>query len=540
MGVAGALARVGMAAAGGLSAWMAFPGAVSRDGWWPSAAVAVTFLIWATRSCRPRAAAGLGFVFALAFLIPHLRWSGIYVGAVPWLALAAVCAAFYAFYAAFLPGLLGAGRWWNLLAVAGGWVLLEAARSRVPFGGFPWARLAFSQVDGPILGWARVGGAPLVTFTVALVGALLATFATMLGRILRARRALLPVDVFSACLPLVVAVVVCASGLLIPRPVEPDITSVDIAAVQGNTPRPGLDFNAERRAVLTNHVSATQSLAESVARGESMAPDLVFWPENSSDIDPYQDPAARASIEAVTRAIDAPVLIGAVLEGPGRYLSNTGLVVTPQLGLEGAASDAHRNYVKRRPAPFAEYVPYRSFFRTFSDKVDLVRRDFLPGQRGGTVLMGDTRVGDVICFEVAFDGLVRDSVRSGAQMLVVQTNNATFGYSDEAVQQLAMSRFRAVETGRAVVQISTVGVSSIISPDGSAPVRTELFTQAVLQGRVPLRSDQTLATRLGSLPEAALSTAVLFPLLLPPLLPLMRSLRGSFRDSRRRLEDLSA
>ncbi len=129
-------------------------------------------------------------------------------------------------------------------------------------------------------------------------------------------------------------------------------------------------------------------------------------------------------------------------------------------------------------------MPYRSFFRMFSDKVDLVSRDFVHGDHVGLLRMGGVPVGDVICFEVAFDDTVRDSVRAGAQFLVVQTNNATFGYSDEAVQQLAMSRLRAVESGRAVVQISTVGVSAIISPDGVAHDESSLFTTDVLTGDV--------------------------------------------------------
>jgi len=451
----------------------------------------------------------------LVFLIPHLAWSGTFVGVVPWMALATLCALFYAVLGAAMPFLQRTHAVLSPLVVAGGWVAVEAARSRVPFGGFPWARLVFSQADAPTLSWAGVAGAPSVTFVVALAGALLALGLVTSAQQLK-KRPLGPNTSprWRAVVPVAAAVAVIASGAVLPRPSAAQEGTVNVAAVQGNTPRAGLDFNAERRAVLDNHVAATSALAAAVRTGQATAPDLVLWPENSSDIDPYRDDQAAAAIQGAARQVGAPLLIGAVLDGPGRYLSNAGLVVTPQDGLAGAVDDPNRNYIKRRPAPFAEYMPYRSFFRTFSDQVDLVRRDFLPGQRGGSVVLGGVRVGDVICFEVAFDDLVRDSVRSGAQMLVVQTNNATFGYSDEAVQQLAMSRVRAVETGRTVVQISTVGVSSIIAPDGSAPERTSLFTQDVLQADVALRSEQTLATRLGWAPEAVLASTALLPLLL--------------------------
>ncbi len=89
----------------------------------------------------------------------------------------------------------------------------------------------------------------------------------------------------------------------------------------------------------------------------------------------------------------------------------------------------------------------------------------------------------MICFEVAYDGLVRSSVAAGAQLVVVQTNNATFGHTAETYQQLAMTRLRAVETGRTVVQVATTGISAVIGPDGGVRMRSgALFTPDVLVG----------------------------------------------------------
>ena len=166
--------------------------------------------------------------------------------------------------------------------------------------------------------------------------------------------------------------------------------------------------------------------------------------------------------------------------------------------------------MKRHPAPFGEYMPYRSFFRTFSSKVDLVAKDFVSGDKlrsnpVGVLRMGKVAVGDVICFEVAYDGLVQDPVRQGATLLAVQTNNATFGESAESVQQLAMSQIRAIETGRSVVHISTVGVSAIIRPDGTIVQRSPHFRPDVLESDVALRTSMTVAVRVGAWPEAVLA-----------------------------------
>ena len=250
--------------------------------------------------------------------------------------------------------------------------------------------------------------------------------------------------------------------------------------------------------MLDNHVEATRELAADVRAGRLDAPDLVVWPENSSDIDPFEDPGAYAAIDGAVRDIGVPVLVGAVLQGPGDGLSNAGIVWDPETG-------PGERYVKRHPVPFGEYIPLRPLARRISDSVDLVPRDFVAGDEVGVLDVGPVRLGDVICFEVVYDDLVRDTVRDGGRLLVVQTNNATFGRSPQTEQQLAMSRLRAVEHGRAVVVAATSGISAVVRPDGSLAHRTQVFTRDVSVTEVALGDTSTPATRLGALPELVLS-----------------------------------
>jgi apolipoprotein N-acyltransferase len=488
-----------LAALSGLALDLAFPG----TSWWPLAVVGIALLALAVRGSRARRGGLLGLVAGLACFVPLLAWSGIYVGALPWLALAVSQAAFVALIGAALPAAWRApgGAAGTVLAVTGLWVLQEALRARLPFGGFPWGRLAFSQADGPFVGWAALGGAPGVSAAVAAAGACLAVAVVRCHPAVRPGTRRLRLLAVPAAL-LVGAVAVPAAGPLALRlgqgSEQTGDRSAQVAAVQGNVPKAGLDFNAQRRAVLDNHVRATLALADDVQAGRTPAPEVVVWPENSSDIDPLVNPDAAAAIDRATAAVGVPILVGAVLNGPGEDVSNAGIVWSPGSG----PADI---YIKRHPVPFAEYIPYRSFFRLFSDKVDLVTRDFAPGHAVGVLPVGPAKVGDVICFEVAYDDLVRDTVRGGADLIVVQTNNATFGHTAESTQQLAMSRLRAVESGRAVVQISTVGVSGLVRPDGSLLDRSGLFTTDLLAGRLPLRSGLTVATRMGEAPEIALS-----------------------------------
>ncbi len=468
----------------GFALYLAFP---PGDLWWlaPPAAAALVLLC---RGVRGRAGALLGLVYGLALFLPLVKWTSALAGVGALIALSLLEAAFFALLGAALSWLTGPARatpLWPLWS-AGLWVLQEALRSRLPFGGFPWGRLAFSQGDSPFTAHAALGGAPLVTFVVALVGGALAWTVVQASRAPRA----------ASLVALGAAAGALGTAVLVPLPTTGE--TVQVALVQGNVPRLGLDFNNQRAAVLDNHVSATRELAAEVRAGRTPRPDLVLWPENASDIDPFTDRAAFAAIDGAVKDVGVPVLVGAVLQGPGDKVSNSGIVWDPVTG-------PGERYVKRHPVPFGEYIPLRALARRITSKVDLVPRDFASGQRPGVLDVGPVRLADVICFEVAYDGLVREAVRPGSRLLVVQTNNATFGRSGETVQQLAMSRLRAVEHGRAVLVVATSGISAVIAPDGDLEQSAPVFTREVLSAEVPTRSGSTLATRLGLLPEVVLS-----------------------------------
>jgi apolipoprotein N-acyltransferase len=155
---------------------------------------------------------------------------------------------------------------------------------------------------------------------------------------------------------------------------------------------------------------------------------------------------------------------------------------------------------KRRVQPFGEYLPWRSFFRLLSGYADRAG-NFVPGTGAGAVDAAGLRLGVAICWEIAFDDLVAHSVGAGAQVLAVPSNNATFGLTEMTYQQLAMSRVRAVEHDRAVLVVTTSGVSAMIAPDGTVTAATSRFTPDVLVGATPLKATTTLAGRLRALPE---------------------------------------
>ncbi|MFC8458335.1 apolipoprotein N-acyltransferase [Streptomyces sp. NPDC057242] len=540
-------ARPAAALLSGFVLYLSFP---PRPLWW-LAPPAFALLGWALRGRRLRAGFGLGYLAGLGFLLPLLVWTGEEVGPGPWLALAAVEALFVA--AAGL-GVAAVSRlpWWPFFA-AGVWILAEGARARVPFGGFPWGKIAFGQADGDFLPLAAVGGTPLLGFAVALCGFGLLD-AAPLFRSRRARGdldaaapgatvpdttaaapapdATVPGDTAptpdatsapppapgaapsaapgprrTGALPrgplvaAALAVLLPVTGALAALPLVDDSAedgTATVAAVQGNVPRLGLDFNAQRRAVLDNHAARTRELARAVQEKREPQPDFVLWPENSSDIDPYANADAADVIDEAVRAIGAPTVIGAVIAPETGKLRNTLIQWEPGRGPVAT-------YDKRHVQPFGEYIPMRPLVRIFNSNVDRVSRDFGPGGKIGVFDLAGTKVGLATCYEAAFDWAVRDTVTHGAQLITVPSNNATFGRSEMTYQQLAMSRVRAVEHSRSVVVPVTSGVSAVIRPDGEVVAETRMFTPDVLVETVPLRSSQTPATRMGTLPEALLA-----------------------------------
>jgi apolipoprotein N-acyltransferase len=377
--------------------------------------------------------------------------------------------------------------------VAGWWVSAEAFRDRWPYA-FPWGRLAMSQSVAPDVRWVAVGGAPLLTFLVALVGAMAARWGlSFLGsRDWRSR------DVAGAGLAAVVtAGLVLAGGLL---PVDPvgGAPTVPVAAIQGDVPHArNLPQQLNDTEVTENQAAATLKLVAEVNAGRLPEPDLVVWPEDSTSIDPREDPQIYADIAGAMGAIGRPMLVGEVLQNPVR---NVGQLWVPGVGPTTI-------YVKRQLVPFAEYIPFRSLISSFSSLPSLQPVNLTPGHKAVVFDVGKIRLGDVICYEVGFDNLVRSEVNAGANLLALQSNDADFeidGQLGETEQQTAMARIRAVESDRAVVYASTTGESSIIAPDGALIEGSGIWQRAILDARVPLVSYRTLADRVGAWPEYVL------------------------------------
>lgn len=476
------------------AAGLALTGAFPPVGFWPLAAAGPALLILAIWGKRPVATFLLTLACGGVFFLGLLSWL-LNVAWYAWFTLAVVEALIFAVLGLVLRPLLRLRAW--PLAVAGWWVLQEGIHDRFPWGGFPWGRLAMSQAAAPTAGWVAIGGPPLLTFLLALAGATAAYLViAVLGARAGGRPALRPARV-PALVALAAVGLTLAGNLVWTAPSGRGPTAV-VATVQGNVPHarnlPKL-FRATK--VTANHAAATIALAHAIQAGRRPKPTVVIWPENSTDIDPSLSPTTYASIAGAVDAIRRPVLVGAVLNYP---LRNSGQLWLPQ---RGPTTD----YIKRQLVPFGEVIPLRGLLNLVTSLPSLQPRNFRPGHDAVVFHVGKVRLGDLICYEVGFDNLVRSEVRAGANIIAVQTNDADFeldGQMGETGQQLAMARIDAIEAGRSVAVASTTGVSALIAPDGSILARTGTWQRAVLDARVPLRTGLTPAYRAGAWPELAI------------------------------------
>ncbi len=508
------LARLSASIVAGLLLCSSYP----RFNWWWAAVPAFAVLAWVLtrRDTTPLGGFGYGLLFGLAFYLPLIRWINILVGPAPLLTLVLLCALFPALFgvaavaASRLPG------WPIWFAVL--WAAQEWLKCTVPFGGFPWGVVAAGQTSGPFLPLVRLGGVPLLSLAIVLTGCgstALVMEAVSWWRASRRRRTADDVRVADAPPAVLLPAFCICLMFFVAAAVWPQVRhsgtgsgnepTVNAAVVQGNVPRLGLEFNAQRLAVLGNDVRETRRLADDVRAGRAPQPDFVVWPEDASEIDPIANPEAAQEITVAVDAIGAPILVGTVLDVPNRTIeapaqTNTVIVWNPKTG----PGDRHD---KRIVQPFGEYLPWRGFFRHLSSMADMAGY-IVPGKGSGVVRAKGIPIGIATCWEVSFDRALQHSVRHGAQLVAVPANNANFNQT-MSEQQLAFSKLRAVELDRYALVASNVGISAVVTPDGRELQRTQFFTPAYLDSQVRLKTSLTPAAKWGPIVQGALVVAAL-------------------------------
>lgn len=464
--------RLIAALVGGSLAYLVFP----RLGIWPLMFVMVGLIYVSARGLRFWRSVTVGLIAGFTFFASQTFWLSMYLGPEPLIALsllqAIIFACFFASSSALVTKLARHFSGVGLAIISAAvsaifWVAREWFSGNYPYGGFPWARLVSSQTETSISRLVWLGGMPLADFFIVfavVLGIELLIIKPSLRNGLLASASLIGLTVLPMTLPL---------------SAKAEDGNLKIASAQGNA-NAGLFSNRESGRIFMNHIRATNQLLETGQRF-----DVLVWPENAVDLDLFGNPNNFRELENLVNRINRPLIFGTVTQRDKLY--NTSVLWLPKKGMTDW-------YDKTKPVPFAEYVPDRAFWGAIApDLIGLLSYDFAPGSRDGLFEVKGKKLGTLICFEIAVDDVPRNLVNGGAEVILSQTNNSDFGRSDEAYQQLAIAKLRAIETGRSLVNISTVGPSAVYLADGTQVSELKAFTRGFMNTEVPLRTSKTPA-----------------------------------------------
>ena len=384
------------------------------------------------------------------------------------------------------------------------WVTLELIRTYA-LSGMPWGLLGYSQYRQiEIIQIADHMGVYGVSFLIVLVNVALAEFLSWLMPYFRNfRPARLPWEL--AAMAALLVTLSWQYGLVtlsetpfsdIPR------SSISVGVVQPNVDQAVKWDTAYREETLARFDRLTEKLGR--------ATDLVVWPEAATPFVFEREPVYQLQLMALANRAQAPILFGspALRFYPDRrpYLMNSAYLLAPDGQLLG-------RYDKHHLVPFGEYIPFKSSFLSFLDKLVEGIGDFEPGT-GPTVLTltpkpksattgtaGTTlrpiNFGVAICYEVIFPNLVRQFAANGAEFLVTVTNDAWFGPSAAASQHFSMVVFRSVENHLAFARSANTGISGFIDPFGRIVEATPIFTEQAVKATMQVWRPYTFYSRHG-------------------------------------------
>lgn len=465
-----------------VAGWVMDMGFPDRD-WWPLALVGAGLMILSVRGVSFPRALLVGAIGGFTFYGIHIWWLTVYLGLIPWIALVLLQVLFFSFGLGLISLIwrYSSAQWTSLPArlvlvpalVAGAWMTREAIASVFPWSGFGWARMAQSQSESPL--------APLVAWVgTSGMSFLLVWFVAFVIALATEKRIATDASYTLGVAGLLALLVWPAF------PIQ-ESGSLRVLAVQGNADA-GLYADYDRGDNLRDHYLVNRELYDEVV-------DVVVWPENASDIDPLRYPEAAAVVSEVSREMGVPIVVGAITkDGDDTYNSVLLWEYDRAMGV-GVARD---QYDKINPVPFAEYLPEREFFYPLAPALfSMIPRDYSFGTRDTVFSVDGAVAGIAICFDIVDDEILWQIMGEGADVIFAPTNNADFGRTDQSVQQLAIARLRSIETGRSVVNISTVGTSAIMDPTGADLDRLPVYSEGFMIEDVPLSQTVTPATALG-------------------------------------------
>lgn len=375
----------------------------------------------------------------------------------------------------------------NALAFAALWVAIEAFRGWF-LTGFPWLYIGYSQLHGPLAGFAPIGGVWLISFILAFSSVLLLILLKNQQWQSRLTAALL--------LP-----ILWVSGFALQSLewTQPSGDPLSVTAIQGNIEQNLKWDPTQIEAQLLLYQSLTLNAAPS---------DLIIWPETAVPILKDQAQGYLNSMDRIIGRQDSALITGLPLRqnddnGNLRYYN-----AITTLG------DSQGEYLKQKLVPFGEYVPLQDLLRGLIAFFDLPMSDFARGSNQQPPLNAKGyKIAPYICYEVVYPEFAT-KLAAQSDILLTISNDTWFGTSIGPMQHLQMAQMRALEAGRWMIRATNNGVSALIDPQGQISATVPQFQQAVLRGSVVPMQGLTPYLRWQSWPLILLCALCLIPAVL--------------------------
>ena len=433
-----------------------------------------------------RRAFALGLAAGVVYFVGTIYWTSTVVrqfGGLP-LPLSVIAMLLLALYLGVFPAIAAvitarmitrAGAAALLLAAAP-WVATEFFRGYL-FGGFPWVPLGNSQVEVlPIAQLASLFGVYGLSGLVAFVNSVMA-YSLLAGG--RAR-----VKAIAAAVVTVFGIGAWGAWRIQDGTLTRAGTPIRVGLVQGNIAQEDKWDPRQSRRIFTTHIAMTR---EAVRKGAQ----YVIWPESSTPFMFEEDRGGAATLRAVARDVQVPILFGSdqVERGETTRLYNSAFLVKP----DGETAAVYR---KINLVPFGEYIPFKSWLFFVSPLVESFA-EFAPG--GSIVLLpiGSHLTSTAICYEVVYPSLIREAVEAGSELLTTITNDAWYGHSSAPYQHFELASMRSIEQGRYLARAANTGISGIVDPYGRVVVQSGIFEQVTLVDEVRFLTARTLYSVIG-------------------------------------------
>jgi len=376
----------------------------------------------------------------------------------------------------------------NFFVLLAALAVFDLIRAYFPFGGFPWGFpstvLLTGLIDSPLffevpLIFRNFGptGSSLLLQSLPLVIAL-GVFSKNISK-----NYLKDYSIF-----LLIIFTIFISNYVVNdhQHTQIDTSELNITIVQGNSPCPGAKNRCsnERQKIYDSHLAQTQSLEGNF--------DLVVWPESSTGFnnDPGVHSRVQNDISTEALRLDSYFLIGGDRPVQKEYFENYGIFINR----EGEVVD---QYLKQHPVPFGEYIPFRKYL-DWIPPLALVPRDMIRGDGQKIFIVNDTKISTVISFEGSFQRYIRNSVLEGAELVVILTNQASYGESGMSDQFILMSRANAISNERPIVHAAITGKSAFIDHNGKVISKSELFETTTLNEKLEVRQTETPYSKYGN------------------------------------------